>query len=123
MDVFRKSVLVAATLPCLLLASTATAEPQGELQRNPFSRPAIADLPASDARANSGLSARHDSGLRAVLVAGRNSVANIGGVILQVGECAGPYCLVAVTEEKARITQNGKEVVLSLYEPEQGEEQ
>ena len=117
----RNALLTTAVIALLAPALTA-AEPQTELQRNPFARPAAEELTVTAASSNEGLATSRPPGLRAVLVAGRKSIVNIGGVILQVGECADNYCLLSVEEGKARVRRNDKEMVLSLYEQDESEE-
>jgi len=118
----RNAMLATATITLLVPVLVAAAEPQIELQRNPFARPAAEELMVTAASSNEGLAASRAPGLRAVLVAGSKSVVNIGGVILQVGECADAYCLLSVEEGKARVSRNDKEIVLSLYEQDESEE-
>ena len=118
----RNAMLATVSITYLMPVLAVAAEPQIELQRNPFSRPAAEELIVTAANPNEGLAARRAPGLRAVLVAGSKSVVNIDGVILQVGECAGAYCLLSVEEGKARVSRNDKEVVLSLYEQDESEE-
>jgi hypothetical protein len=96
------------------------AEPLIELRRNPFERPVIEE---SDpvATASTGAPAESaDDGLRAVLVAGSKSSVNLGGVILQVGESSNGYELLSVEEGRAVFRNDGRKVVMSLYEQEGG---
>ena len=116
------AMLLTVAISYWLPTFAAAAEPQTELQRNPFSRPAVEELTIETTAVNQGLSAERDPGLRAVLVAGKNSVVDIGGVILQVGECTDGLCLLSVAEGIARVSRNDEEIVLSLYEQDNGEE-
>ena len=118
----RNAVLAMVAITYLMPALAVAAEPQIELQRNPFSRPAAEELMVTAAIPNEGLAAGRAPELRAVLVAGSKSIVNIDGVILQVGECADAYCLLSVEEGKARVSRNDKEIVLSLYEQDESEE-
>ena len=118
----RNAMLLTVAISYLLPSLVAATEPQTELQRNPFSRPAAEEFAISATQVNQGLPVQSDPGLRAVLVAGKKSVVDIGGVILQVGECTDEFCLLSVEEGKARISRNDKEFVLSLYEQDNGEE-
>ena len=119
----RNAMLLAVVVVMLCLpALAAAAEPEIELRRNPFQRPAVTELISNPTGANEGEAAARDQGLRAVLVAGSKSVVNIGGVILQIGECTDTFCLLSVEEGKALISRNDKEVVLSLYEPDNSEQ-
>ena len=118
----RNAVLLTVAMSYWVPTLAAATEPQTELQRNPFARPPAGELTVDATPVNQGLSLQRDPGLRAVLVAGRKSVVNIDGVILQVGECSGAYCLLSVEEGKARVRRNDKEIVLSLYEQDNGDE-
>ena len=117
-----KVMLMAAAIALLLPALATTTEPQVELQRNPFERPAIEELIASAAALNEGLAVGRNPGLRAVLVAGSKSVVDLGGVILQIGERANGYRLLSVEEGQAIFSKNGKTIIFSLYEQESNEE-
>ena len=116
------TMLLTVAISYLVPTLAAATEPQIELQRNPFSRPAAEELTIDATSMNQGLSVERDPGLRAVLVAGKKSVVDIGGVILQIGECTDEFCLLSVEEGKARISRNDKEIVLSLYEQDNGDE-
>jgi hypothetical protein len=118
---FRHAILATVATNFLLPAIAAATEPQIELHRNPFARPAVEELITNTARVKE-RPAEQAPGLRAVLVAGSKSVVNIGGVILQIGECTDAFCLLSVEEGKALISRNDKEIVLSLYEQDMSEE-
>lgn len=118
----RNAMLLTVAVSSLVATLAAAAEPQIELQRNPFARPVLEELTIDATSVNQGLSVEGVPGLRAVLVAGKKSVADIGGVILKIGECRDELCLLSVEEGKARISRNGKEIVLSLYEQDNGDE-
>ncbi|MDH3276105.1 MAG: hypothetical protein OEM99_16370 [Gammaproteobacteria bacterium] len=118
----RNAMLFAVAILYLLPTLAVATDPQTELQRNPFSQPAVEELTIDTTPVNQGLSAERDPGLRAVLVAGKNSVVDIGGVILQVGECTDGLCLLSVAEGMARVSRNDEEIVLSLYEQDNGQE-
>ena len=117
----RNATLMTVAITFMVPALTAASEPQIELQRNPFARPAVEELITNTAMVNEGL-VEQDPGLRAVLVAGSKSVVNIGGVILQIGECTDAFCLLSVEEGKVLISRNDKEIALSLYEQDKSEE-
>ena len=118
----RNAMLTAAAIALLLPALATTTEPQPELRRNPFTRPAVEDLRADATSSYDGLGAGRDPGLRAVLVAGSKSVVDFDGVILQIGERANGYRLLSVEEDRATFSKNSKTIVFSLYEQESNEE-
>lgn len=119
---FRRAIVATVATNFLLPAIAAATEPQIELQRNPFARPAPQELIANSVKVMEDRTVEQAPGLRAVLVAGSKSVVNIGGVILQIGECTDAFCLLSVEEGKALIRRNDKEIVLSLYEQDKSEE-
>jgi hypothetical protein len=55
--------------------------------------------------------------LFAVLVAGDDSLVNVGGTILRVGEEFDGYRLLRVREDTAVFTRNGQQVVLTMTAP------
>ena len=113
----RRSAVVAVGAMLILAATFARAtEPQVELRRNPFERPAAMDITTNAATLSNDLNAGGDPGLRGVLVAGTKSVVDFGGVILQIGESTDGYLLLAVEEGKATFRKSGKVIVFSLYE-------
>lgn len=116
--VFQNAVLVVAAMSTLTSATAEAAEPQVELLRNPFARPAPAELVASAVSVNEVPTMESDTELRAVLVAGPKSIVDFGGVILQIGESTSGYRLLEVAEGTATFNRNGEKIVFSLYEPE-----
>ncbi len=118
----RNAMLTAGAIVVLAPALAGATEPQVELRRNPFERPAIEELIASAAALNEGLAVGRDPGLRAVLVAGSKSVVDLGGVILQIGESTNGYQLLSVEEGIAIFSRNDEKIVISLYEQENSEE-
>jgi len=107
----------------LILASTCAPaeEPQVELRRNPFERPADNELTANSAIPANNPTADGDPGLRAVLVAGKSSVVDFGGVILKIGESTDGYVLLAVEEGRATFRKDGTRIVFSLTQQQNGE--
>ena len=115
-------VTVVATM--VLFASQARAdEPATDLQRNPFDRPEADVLTSNVAPASGRSTSEGNLFLRAVLVAGENSVVNFGGIILQIGETANGYRLLSVEEGEAIFSKGGEKVAFSLYKQEQAEDQ
>ncbi len=115
----HNTMLVVAAMSTFATATAQAAEPQVELLRNPFARPAPAELVASAVNVNDVLTMGGNTQLRAVLVAGPKSIVNLGGVILQIGESTNGYRLLEVGEGTATFNRKGEKIVFSLYEPEQ----
>ena len=117
--VLQNAMLVVAAMSTLTFAAAEAAEPQVELLRNPFSRPAITELLTDAVSVNEVLTRRGNPELRAVLVAGPKSIVDFGGVILQIGDSTNGYRLLEVGEGTATFNRKGEKIVFSLYEPDQ----
>ncbi len=115
--VFQNAMLMVAAISIFTSATAEAAEPQVELLRNPFARPATAELVASAVSVNEVPTIGADTELRAVLVAGSKSIVDFGGVILRIGESTGGYRLLEVGEGTATFNRKGEKIVFSLYEP------
>ena len=115
----QNAMLVVAAMSTFTSATAEAAEPQVELLRNPFARPATAELVANAVSMNDVPTLTVNTELRAVLVAGRKSIVDFGGVILQIGESTSGYRLLEVGEGTATFNRKGERIVFSLYEPEQ----
>ena len=115
----QNAMLVVAAMSTFATATAEAAEPQVELLRNPFARPAITELVANAGSMNDVLTMGGNTELRAVLVAGPKSIVNFGGVILQIGDSTNGYRLLEVGEGTATFNRKGEKIVFSLYEPEQ----
>ena len=116
---FQNTMLVVAAMSTLTSTTAEAAEPQVELLRNPFARPAITELLADAVRVKDVLKSGGDIELRAVLVAGPRSIVDFGGVILQIGDSTNGYRLLEVGEGTATFNRKGEKIVFSLYEPDQ----
>jgi len=116
--VLQNVMLVVAAMSTFTSATAEAAEPQVELLRNPFARPAIAKLVANAVGVNEVPTIGANIELRAVLVAGPKSIVDFGGVILQIGESTNGYRLLEVGEGTATFSRKGEKIVFSLYEPE-----
>ena len=115
-------LILGAAAATMLVASSARASAP-ELRRNPFDRPVLALSNNDDTRANKEATSESGPLLRAILVAGSKSVVNFGGVILRIGESADGHRLLAVDEEGATFSKDGKKVAISFYEQELAEDQ
>ena len=116
--VLRNAMLVVATMSAFTFATAESSEPRVELLRNPFARPALAELAVEGISVNDALTMEGNTELRAVLVAGPKSIVDFGGVILQIGESTNGYRLLEVGEGTATFSRKGEKIVFSLYEPE-----
>jgi hypothetical protein len=107
-----RQVFLSALLGVLAVACSCASA--GQDLPNPFARPAAARSAAS-ARAAVQPQEPADLELRATLVRGRDSSANIGGRILRVGEKMGGYRLVSVREGAAVLVDaSGVSYVLEI---------
>ena len=105
----------------VLLALSAAALAEGPaLQHDPFMRPAILGFAAvsrpegAPAFGTAGSQARPRLQLNAVLVAGSESIANVDGVMVRVGDSVQGYRLVAVSDRSAVLEKNNARVTLTL---------
>jgi hypothetical protein len=58
--------------------------------------------------------------LRGTVVAGRQSLANISGVVVSLGEEINGYKLVAIQQREAVLLKNGEQKVLSVDDKKEG---
>jgi len=103
-----RTLSILLLIPGLGLSTVAVAEPV-----NPFARPVLEDRPASVESETVSI-ARPE--LRGVVVAGANSIANLSGTLLAIGEEASGYQLEDVTEKDATFRYQGALVTLELVE-------
>jgi hypothetical protein len=94
--------------------------PQGELQHDPFARPALTGLqhaskpgPGRNGEPT-GASTRRLK-LQAVMVAGPKSIANVDGKMVRIGDEVYGYRLVEVHERGAVFEKNKTRVVVSIH--------
>lgn len=111
----RQNTMVSLSLVaamCLLSQAQAT-ETFGTLLTNPFSNPTIGGVEAAtEAVKKAPPVTVHE--LRGTMTAGANSQANIGGVILAVGEEIDGYKLVSVGQREVILDKDGVQKTLSL---------
>ena len=91
------------------------------LQHDPFSRPALGGLPNMQGGGQAVPTRRAESAtpapklkLHAVLVAGSNSIANVDGVMIRVGDSVQGYRLVAVEDRSAVFEKNNTRFTLQI---------
>ena len=82
-----------------------------ELRHNPFERPPRSQLAAEPDRS---ITAPSQFELRAILDAGRESMANVDGVIVQIGEEINGYRLIEVRDKVAVFEKDGARMVLTM---------
>ena len=97
---------------CLLLAFVPVWPVTGAESVNPFARPELVE-PDHDHRESQPLPGARPE-LRGVLAAGDQSVANLSGTLLAIGEESVGYRLERVTEDGAVFTHDGETVVFEL---------
>lgn len=107
-------MLRTAILALLLLAASATAFGDADtrtLRHNPFTRPALGD--ESSGRVAAAASSHHPV-LRATLVAGKRSLANVEGRLLGIGDQHEGYHLIRVGEGDATFTLGDQEITVTI---------
>lgn len=100
----------------LLVGQTSTClagDARGVLRINPFERPIVEDIRSAQVPAESRVEAP-ELRLRAVMLAGSGSLANIGGTIMGIGEEIEGYRLVSITERNVVLNKHGKARTLSI---------
>ncbi len=101
----------------LLLLTTSTFSAEGRksslLSTNPFSQPELSDAAHEDEGAK-GQANSADLVLRGTLVSGSDPLANISGVILEVGGKFNGYRLVSVGEREVTLEKDGVRKTLRM---------
>jgi len=92
------------------------------LQANPFNKPLIEEVVETKAVAKPEPSLIR-LGLRATMVGKEESFANVGGMIVGIGEEIEGYKLVSVENEKAVFSKDGDSITLTLDSESNHEEQ
>ena len=107
---------VIAVLIFALLAPAGAAGGEGPrpLRRNPFSHPDLNPPPPPPAAAAAAELRADDLDLRATLVAGKDSLANVNGTLLKPGQEIEGFRLVRVGEGESVFTKEGKTIVVTL---------
>ena len=112
--------LVAAVIGVAFACAAMSEQADIPLQRNPFAAPEELQQPVALAAPRRGAQPEAEPepqfGLRAVLSAGNDSLANIDGEILAVGEKIGGYRVAAIREHEVILTRGSKRIVLSVFE-------
>lgn len=117
----HKAGLLAA-LAIAGFSGAAVAEDASALQNNPFRRPVFSTA-ASPAPVQDSLSDVSGLELRAILVAGRDSLVNVAGTIVRIGQEHEGYRLVSVDEEEVVFRKDGDDVTVKLHQEEENDEQ
>jgi hypothetical protein len=93
----------------------------GDLNRDPF-RPPAEFATADNGRARpDALAISANPEIRGILYAGNNSLVNLSGKIIALGEEVDGYELLEVSENQAVFLRNGETLTLSLYADETDE--
>ncbi len=115
----RSLSLVAAASLVLGFAETASAQEASTLTKNPFKRPILSAPQANaDAVTDGGALPAPQWEIRAILVAGGDSLVNIAGEIIRLGEIHEGLELISVDESKAVFRRDGERITIRLYEDE-----
>jgi hypothetical protein len=106
------NALLAGVLASLVTVSSAD-EARIVLKTNPFERPALQEKQANEVL-NNRQPAASALQLRATMVAGAESLANISGMIIGIGQEVDGYQLVSVRERNVILAKNGTTKTLSV---------
>ena len=105
--------LLFAGLGGLALACQA-AGPAGILHKNPFAHPLAESSQPVVGAADAAPEATAPLELRGTMLAGAGSLANIGGLILGIGQEVDGYRIVSIDERQVVIEKNGEQRTLTL---------
>ena len=84
------------------------------LQINPFVRPVLEAVMSDSDRKSASKAPADAMRLRGTMLAGSNSVANIDGTIIGIGQQLNGYTLVSVQQRHAVLDRNGTQMKLSI---------
>lgn len=111
-DMKPRLLLLAGLLTCSVChaseAETVT------LKINPFMRPALEAVTLDSDNTAAGTKPSDAMQLRGTMLAGSNSVANIDGSIIGIGQQLNGYTLVSVEQRHVMLEQSGTQVKLSI---------
>jgi len=93
--------------------SEANELPLSSLQYDPFEQPAFLKASAQTRQSTSS-TATPDLQLRSILEAGEESVINLNGKILMIGDSYQGYQLVEVNKQSATLVKNGEKIKITL---------
>jgi hypothetical protein len=119
MSACRRFAVLAGALGATALALPALGQGRA-LQHDPFVRPAVGLLPgdapsaATPGRVKAAPPGNPKLSLQAVLVAGPQSIANVDGVMVRVGESINGYRLLGVEHRSAVFEKNGAKFTLRI---------
>jgi len=113
MSGLRSSLLVLLIAPYAVWVTAG--DPDVGLRHDPFGRPDLALMaPASGVQAVEFAAKEWKPQLRAVIVAGKDSMVNVAGTIIPLGGQIDGFRLIAVEERKAVFTKGGAHVELTM---------
>ncbi len=118
----RHFLLSIFALPALFAGAVVAEETVYMLQSNPFARPLVEKPTEAKPILAPEPSSLKDLELRATMVTKGDSFANVGGMILGIGEEIQGYRLVSVENEKAVFSKAGEFITLTL-DSESGHEE
>lgn len=107
-------VLLLTSLTGMVPAEGARADERVTPRFDPFDRPSLQGRPGGEAAEPQ---THWSPWLKATLVAGERSMANLGGVVLELGEETHGFRLVEVREWEAVFTKDGDHLTLAVVPP------
>ncbi|MBT8101490.1 MAG: hypothetical protein HKN35_13175 [Woeseia sp.] len=97
-------------------SASAAAEPP-QIDKNPFARPAWEAVVDDRSLIPIDNTTRASMDLRATMVSGKGSLANVSGKIIGVGDSIGRYKLLRVYEDRAVFDHQGKTLTIFVRPP------
>jgi len=107
-------VLILIALSLCLAANTYAANEALNLRHDPFQRPASFNNPVLGTTASQNTAPAALPRLRATLVAGEDSLVNVEGKIIGIGEVVDDYRLLSVDEGVAVFTKDDVQITLKI---------
>ena len=98
------------------------ADTAGALQNNPFKRP-VFDTRSLPGPKDNGLATGSELDIRAILAAGRNSLVNVAGNIIRVGQEHEGFRLISVEERAVVFNKDGERLRIELDQEDESNEQ
>ena len=114
MALFSNQVIIAFVSMLLAVTLSHAAETNMKLKKNPFKRPDFLNKNFSESTVVSTTGPGSELDIRAAMSAGENSLVNIAGYIIRIGEEIQGYQLISVAEGKVIFSKNNALVTVII---------
>jgi hypothetical protein len=112
----RNITILTALLAGMLLQAICTASVANPvtLKTNPFMRPTLDDSASYNTNTTANTASAGSMRLRGIMLANNNSLADIDGKIINIGQQVNGYTLIAVKQRHIVLDRNGIQITLSI---------